>query len=805
MPNEGIKRDAVIGVSPSYKTIDIARSIDVARELYSENCSFELQMKDGGVSLIGPMVMVGENGEKEMLRPGVQIDSMCVDAASNIRSNKHLKRILNPELGDCVHVRRGQKNHSTLLQAVKTVLDGHGKMSDVIVRGCGASLGKAGTYAISISNDHARKDAPTHYVSSGQNVTDKMAQTLMQCTQHRRCVNVFYNGLYLGAFLVKETQIKKLKTSEVKEEHQKCKKLFAELHEKVPELFPSGMNEQMEHEISSMLGVSMWFILEPLDEHILDQWKHPADVVPWKTHKVTEANFQLPQVMVPKKNIKDIFGVGDDCLFGDIASLIERGGNMPFLKEEARRELFPDREDEDHEGDDDRYFSMKKAWTKEDFTHNHLMNAVLHGAAATAAKACGNCIQGVDVMTPPREMLEGVGDCSYQQLLDETNLKPVMVKPVHPPHLSQEPSCHLAVYVTNGFDPKLCLIDDEKKWKHRNGSSFMLSRDSTADAEDIVLKCIMCCVTTPTAVMHFIDYLHMDGNFPPAAEYITKFIKFVEDHEWVKSRILHTTFRKNWTTKLEFLQFLRNMSAEAGNTFRHAVKKNPDNREEIAKEVWSLLNCIDGITFQKFQVQVIMRAIEMCIHEPFGRPSVVDTSIGGEDGAKALMNNWAGEGVVHSKVSVEQIPQKIVDHFNHRVRTALSGDFNEVSKQQIQDELLVLCLTWSDELDCLVHTMGIGKRFDACDTEHMLCFFYTMLQNTFPHRNTSMNCQIDKDKYFPIRVAEIPLARERPIMKHFTDLYPEQILAYKRLLADKAYHHRTLHDIFRIDLERDNT
>ena len=105
---------------------------------------------------------------------------------------------------------------------------------------------------------------------------------------------MFYNGLYLGAFLVKETQIKKLKTSEVKEEHQKCKKLFAELHEKVPELFPSGMNEQMEHEISSMLGVSMWFILEPLDEHILDQWKHPADVVPWKTHKVTEANFQLP-------------------------------------------------------------------------------------------------------------------------------------------------------------------------------------------------------------------------------------------------------------------------------------------------------------------------------------------------------------------------------------------------------------------------------------------------------------------------------------------------------------------------------
>ena len=71
MPNEGIKCDAVIGVSPSYKTIDIAQSIDVAREVYSENCSLELHMKDGSVSLIGPVVMTGENGEKEMLRPGV--------------------------------------------------------------------------------------------------------------------------------------------------------------------------------------------------------------------------------------------------------------------------------------------------------------------------------------------------------------------------------------------------------------------------------------------------------------------------------------------------------------------------------------------------------------------------------------------------------------------------------------------------------------------------------------------------------------------------------------------------------------
>ena len=113
--------------------------------------------------------------------------------------------------------------------------------------------------------------------------------------------------------------------------------------------------------------------------------------------------------------------------------------------------------------------------------------------------------------------------------------------------------------------------------------------------------------------------------------------------------------------------------------------------------------------------------------------------MGSKDGAKALMSSWAGECVVHSNVSPELMPQKVVDQLNHQAQTVLSSYSSKVSRQQIQDRLLVLYLTWSAELDYLVHTVGIEKRFGACNDKHMMSFFQTMLQNTFPNRNTSVN------------------------------------------------------------------
>jgi len=117
--------------------------------------------------------------------------------------------------------------------------------------------------------------------------------------------------------------------------------------------------------------------------------------------------------------------------------------------------------------------------------------------------------------------------------------------------------------------------------------------------------------------------------------------------------------------------------------------------------------------------------------------------------------------------------------------------------------LLVLGLTWSEELDCLVHTVGIGKKFDACDSEHMLCMVYKMLQNTLPHRNVCEGSQMDGVKFFPIRCTFGDcLARELPIMAAIKSTYNERIKAYKKLLLDTEYEHRMLSDVFRIDVSK---
>ena len=48
------------------------------------------------------------------------------------------------------------------------------------------------------------------------------------------------------------------------------------------------------------------------------------------------------------------------------------------------------------------------------------------------------------------------------------------------------------------------------------------------------------------------------------------------------------------------------------------------------------------------------------------------------------------------------------------------------------------------------HKSGIGKRLDACDTEHMLCMVHIMYQNTLPHKNIAMKNHLDSSKYVPI-------------------------------------------------------
>ena len=93
--------------------------------------------------------------------------------------------------GDVLHLRRQGKNHSSLFQNILTCLKGGGMLIPMIVRGTGAALTVAGQYPLPSSNPNAFREAPTHIVSSGQEVDNPTCLVIAECVHHRICVNVF--------------------------------------------------------------------------------------------------------------------------------------------------------------------------------------------------------------------------------------------------------------------------------------------------------------------------------------------------------------------------------------------------------------------------------------------------------------------------------------------------------------------------------------------------------------------------------------------------------------------------------------
>ena len=53
------------------------------------------------------------------------------------------------------------------------------------------------------------------------------------------------------------------------------------------------------------------------------------------------------------------------------------------------------------------------------------------------------------------------------------------------------------------------------------------------------------------------------------------------------------------------------------------------------------LNEDDGPRFSEFQVQVSMRTIETCIHDPFGDVNVVPSGHGGVCGARCFVGEYS--------------------------------------------------------------------------------------------------------------------------------------------------------------------
>ena len=118
---------------------------------------------------------------------------------------------------------------------------------------------------------------------------------------------------------------------------------------------------------------------------------------------------------------------------------------------------------------------------------------------------------------------------------------------------------------------------------------------------------------------------------------------------------------------------------------------------------------------------------------------------------------------------------------------------------QLNNKLKVCFLEWDKKEKCLYHTLGIRRRFDACDTEHLLCLLSTCHQFTLPSRNVGSKNALDCEKHHPVRFdSKKRVARDLPFMEMMLEMYNEVETAMIGLLGDESYEFCRLADIFRI-------
>ena len=98
------------------------------------------------------------------------------------------------------------------------------------------------------------------------------------------------------------------------------------------------------------------------------------------------------------------------------------------------------------------------------------------------------------------------------------------------------------------------------------------------------------------------------------------------------------------------IKFLYSLQLHCKNILQDAVSSELNNsgetkfgehsRKGVVCHLMKYLNEDDGPRFSKFQVQVFMRTIETCIHDPFGDVNVVPIGHGGLSGTRCFVGEY---------------------------------------------------------------------------------------------------------------------------------------------------------------------
>jgi len=582
----------------------------------------------------------------------------------------------------------------------------------------------------------------------------------------------------------------------------------------------------------------------PVDPNALSMWSdthvRKSGEIPWNVVELSDEDIVKPEALVDKESVNRFTLLGDNMKFENCFHLITNDPHkLCFMSHSAKEMVGIDAEDDMDPLDEAEASNM--CTVNGTMTMMDLTSAAVHSAAITTVKAASEAIIKENSIVPPRFILDDFSlkrNASYHEALKQTNLKAILTRCLHPHIISFDPAAIIA-NAANSPCSKIQELDHNGAWLYRNGPSFILNVRTEDEAFSIIFRAILSCCLNPPALLQLSRHMqqlnlgHLKEEerlylpSPCAGEEFRQLKEYILSLKW-ESRFLHRIFRKGtpFPSAEAFISFLTLIQERGKDIFKEGAHKSIDgSREDSISHITKSLSLNDGGTLSSFLVQVIMRTIETCIHEPFGDVNVVPSGPGGTIGACCLIadlaksevtmdnNAWRNSSSVPDKCKL--VPSLIVKWYNkwadetlnhslcqperHQQIHKTPTDTERTKLAQCEDELLVLGLRWSVELSCLVHIHGIGKKFDSSDAEHMLCMMYCMHQYTLPSRNVPKSNRIDSEKYIPIRNTGGCLAKDMALMHEIVSSSPNVIIAYKRLLLDESYCNRRLADIFRID------
>ena len=778
---EIINRKAIIGISQSYPIERIATSKSVAISMCRKQTTFRYCGQEGNGTLVGPTLTTGDNGNLRPIKPGERIPVGQLNLFSNIHSCKMSRKVTNISKDDTTGsgvmiIRRTGKNRASIIENSKRAIQGK-ELTDVVIRGEGGVISKASQHGLDCDNRHAYREAPTHTVAVGQ-FANQFSNSMINGCCAGQVFNLYYApgdiAIYLGLFWVKEVSWKALSKEQCSKEFEEMERLTREIHDLDSRLLESAsLKEATKYEVCSMLSPSMHVTLEPLFPNLHDlEYDRP-----WQHIDVYPEDFCHPKIAVKKEEVPVKLGFGDKAIVGSVEDLLELSAEtMEFLTREAKQRIFPGLTFKAVPGIAFVPGSEKTYPGMED-----VFSAAVHSTGMTIAKTFEDdtvfwkeedkCF----VLNPPRKLLGSTN--FYQTEKDELNLKPLFNRPLHPSHLSSEPAVVLA-----WESSKSCA----SKERQQNGPAYILHENTKDEAFDVIFKCIMCSIINPAALLQI--FRDLDQWCVPAPSKIDGFVKAIKKFGWSRTSIVHKNFDTVFDSLEQLIGFIEWSSCKSCQiVFQTAARAK--HRETSLSILLQELNQTDGTNcngLSQFQVHVIMRTIENCIIYPFGKPESVPHGHGSTQAAKLLKVTLSGEC---------EVDQQIIQSFNHRYRVAQETSLSD----HLKKELLVLGLDRCTQKKCLVHNFGIRKPFDVLDAEHMLCMLYTMYQRTLPNRNEGLSSENDCPKCFPIYHQPSP-AKDLDVMKSFKASYDKRINAYRELLLDESYEHRSLSDIFRIDV-----